>query len=121
MRSQKVPKRLFRPDAELAEFEMEDIVTDYTASVTRGIQRRLDCCLLHGGRFAAVATGSIQSQVTFFGFIPEDDDTRFKLQTVSRIVGKFAKENPRTELAQGLHSGCRDRLEVKAVKAVHIM
>ena len=38
--------------------------------------------------------------------------------TVSRIVRKFAKENPQTELAQGLLSGCRDRLEVKAVRAV---
>src|SRR5262249_27829914 len=38
--------------------------------------------------------------------------------TVSRILRKFAKENPRTELAQGLLSGCRDRLESKAVRAV---
>src|SRR5262249_33920226 len=38
--------------------------------------------------------------------------------TVSSICKKFAKEDPRTELAQGLLSGCRDRLEVKAVKAV---
>jgi len=38
--------------------------------------------------------------------------------TVSRIVRKFAKENPQTELAQGLLAGCRDRLEVKAVRAV---
>jgi len=38
--------------------------------------------------------------------------------TVVSICKKFAKEDPRTELAQGLLSGCRDRLEVKAVKAV---
>src|SRR5262249_52831028 len=92
MRSQKVPKRLFRPrDAELAEFEIEDIVTDYTASVTRGIQRRLDCCLLHDGRFPAVATGSLQSQVTFFGFIPEDDEPRFKLH--GRIVASVHRKS----------------------------
>src|SRR5262245_25487225 len=38
--------------------------------------------------------------------------------TVSSICKKFAKEDPRTELAQGLLSGCRDRLESKAVRAL---
>jgi len=37
---------------------------------------------------------------------------------VVSVCKKFAKEDPRTELAQGLLSGCRDRLEVKAVLAV---
>src|SRR5215831_1366682 len=38
--------------------------------------------------------------------------------TVVSICKKFAREDPRTELAQGLLSGSRDRLEVKAVSAV---
>ena len=38
--------------------------------------------------------------------------------TVVSICKKFAEEDPRTELAQGLLSGCRDRLEVKAVRAL---
>src|SRR5215831_7754486 len=38
--------------------------------------------------------------------------------TVVSICKKFAKEDPRTELAQGLLSGCRESLAVKAVAAL---